>query len=80
MKTRIQRWGNSLAIRIPRAYVADSHLEENMTVEITQEDGHLVITPQPARRWSLAALLAGVTPDNIHREVETGPSVGNEEW
>jgi len=80
METRVQRWGNSLAIRIPRSYAVDSHLEENMTVEITQEDDRLIITPRRASRWSLEELLADVTPENIHHEVDTGPAVGQEEW
>lgn len=80
MKTRVQRWGNSLAIRIPRSYAADSHLEENMTVDITREDDRLIITPKRAPQWSLGELLSAITPDNIHHEVETDPGVGNEEW
>jgi len=80
METRVQRWGNSLAIRIPRTYAADTHLEENMTVDMSLENGHLIITPVHAPSWSLEELLAGITPENIHTEINTGPSLGNEDW
>lgn len=80
MKTRVQRWGNSLAIRIPRTYAADMHLEENMTVEITKQDDRLIIAPVSTAQWTLEVLLVGITSDNIHHETGTGPAVGNEEW
>lgn len=80
METRVQRWGNSLAIRIPRTYAEDTHLEEHMTVDITLENGHLIITPVRAPSWSLEELLAGITPDNIHHEIDTGPTLGDKEW
>ena len=60
METRIQRWGNSLPIRIPCSYTVDSHLAENMTVEITQEGDHLIITPKREATWSLDELLAAI--------------------
>ncbi|MEI7833652.1 MAG: AbrB/MazE/SpoVT family DNA-binding domain-containing protein [bacterium] len=78
METHIQKWGNSLAIRIPRSCAVDSHLEENMTVEITQENDRLIITPVRLQRWSLNELLAGITPDNFHREADTGLAIGVE--
>ncbi len=80
MKTRIQRWGNSLAIRIPRIYSLETHLEANAKVDISLLDGRLIITPLHQPPWTLDELLAGITPDNIHSECDTGPAVGHEEW
>jgi antitoxin MazE len=77
MRTRIQKWGNSLALRIPKAFAAEAHLQVDTLVEISVEDGKLVMTPVGP---VLADLLAGVTEDNIHREVDTGPAMGNEAW
>jgi len=77
MQTVVQKWGNSLGIRIPALYTKDLELKNGSTVEISEEEGKLVIIP---KRNSLNELLARVTTDNIHEVVETGLSVGNEEW
>jgi antitoxin MazE len=80
MKTRIQKWGNSLALRIPKSYVAESHLEQGMLVEVSLLDGQLLVTPLRPPAVSLEALLQGITPENLHPEVDTGPAVGHEAW
>jgi len=77
MQTVVQKWGNSLGIRIPALYTKDLELKNGSTVDISEEEGKLVIIP---KRNSLNELLAKVTIDNIHEAVETGISVGNEEW
>ena len=80
MKTRIQKWGNSLALRIPKSFAAESHLEQGMVVEVSLLDGKLVVTPLRPPAVTLEALLQGVTPENLHHEVDTGPAMGNEAW
>ncbi len=80
METRIQKWGNSLALRIPQAFALEVGLMQDCRVELTLEEGCLVITPLPATQFTLEDLLAGVTPDNRHGEIDTGPAVGNEAW
>ena len=77
MQTVVQKWGNSLGIRIPALYSKDLELKNGSTVEISEEDGKLIIIP---KRISLNELLAKVTNDNTHESFETGISVGNEEW
>ena len=79
MKTRIQKWGNSLALRIPKPFAVDAGLEPDTTIELCLVDGKLVITPL-AEPFALEALLAGITADNLHEEINTGPAVGNESW
>jgi antitoxin MazE len=71
MKNRIQKWGNSLAVRIPKSFAGDLGLENNSPVEIGLEQGALVIKPDRDRTWDLDALLAKVTGENIHQEWET---------
>ena len=79
MQTRIQKWGNSLAIRIPKPFALEVGLEQNSLVVVSVSEGKLVLEPvKPS--YSLAELLAQVTEDNIHQETETGPAVGNEVW
>jgi antitoxin MazE len=80
MRTKVQRWGNSLAVRIPKAFAEDMGLEQDTPVEIGVVEGDLVVSPPPAQAFTLARLLAGVTEDNRHHEVETGPAVGGEVW
>ena len=78
MRTRIQKWGNSLALRIPRAIAAEVNLEIDTVVDISLVDGKLVMVP--VNEPSLEDLLARVTEDNVHREIDSGPPVGNEVW
>jgi antitoxin MazE len=80
MKTRIQKWGNSLALRIPKSFASDIGFQKETPVEIILADGKLVITPITHPKPSLKQLLAKVTKDNLHHEVDTGFPVGNEVW
>lgn len=80
MRTKVQKWGNSLALRIPKAFALDAQLENNSVVEILLIDGRIVVKPIPAQQWSLEQLLSGVTSDNLHQEIDTGGAAGNEVW
>lgn len=78
MRARVQKWGNSLAVRIPKAFALEASLEQDTDVEMHLEEGSLVITPVRQASFTLAELLEGVTPDNLHEEIDTGPAVGRE--
>ena len=80
MLTKIQKWGNSLALRIPKAFAADAQLENNSVVEVSLVDGQIVIKPVTAPNWKLDQLLAGVNSNNVHGETDTGEAVGGEIW
>jgi len=80
MKTRVKKWGNSLALRIPKPLAVEVGLEQDSAVEILLVDKELVIRPLSEPLWSLESLLAEVTDENLHREVDTGPAVGHEVW
>ncbi len=80
MTTKVQKWGNSLAVRIPRTLAGQMHLGPNSTVELCVEDGRLVLTPQERPRYVLAELLAGVTDENRHQEGFDDAPVGEEAW
>lgn len=80
METRVQRWGNSLALRIPKLLADEAGLKDNSSVQIILRDKQLVIVPVAKAMYSLDALLAQVTDQNLHREVDTGPAVGGEAW
>ncbi|HEY3567852.1 MAG TPA: AbrB/MazE/SpoVT family DNA-binding domain-containing protein [Thermoanaerobaculia bacterium] len=78
MRTRIQRWGNSLAVRIPKPFAAEAGLEQQSEVDVAVVDGALVITPSTAP--ALDNLLAQITDENLHGEVDFGSPVGHEVW
>lgn len=80
MLTKVQKWGNSLALRIPKAFAQDARLEQDSLVEISLVEGQIIVTPVETPVWTLDELLAGITEQNIHHEVDTGPAVGNEAW
>ena len=80
MKTRVQKWGNSLALRIPKSFAAEVGLHENGAVELSLEEGALVVHPIASKPLTLAELLRGVTDENLPGEWDTGPAVGKEAW
>lgn len=80
MQARIQKWGNSLAVRIPKSFALQSHLDQNSMVEMSLEDGKIILLPVEQPEMTLAQLLAGVTEENRHAEVEMGTSIGREKW
>jgi len=80
MKTRVQKWGNSLALRIPKSFADEVGLQKETSVEMSLTDGKLVITPVTKPKLTLKQLLAKVTKENLHHEVDTGSAIGNETW
>jgi antitoxin MazE len=81
MEARVQKWGNSLALRIPKAFAGEIGLEENAPVQIERVGHQLIVTPVAAPvSPRLAALLEQITPETLHDEVETGPAQGQEAW
>ncbi len=80
MKTQVQKWGNSLALRIPKSFANEMGLGQNSSVQLMIKEGVLVIAPDTESAWTLEELLREVTEDNIHHEWETGPPEGDETW
>jgi antitoxin MazE len=80
MRARVQRWGNSLALRIPKAFATETALESGSEVELSLDDGRLVVTPVERASYRLEELLAQVSSKNLHSEVKTGSRVGKEAW
>ena len=79
MQTRVQKWGNSLAVRIPKSFAVQSQLAQDSVVEMFLEDGKIVLLAVPPES-TLEQLLEGVTEENRHDEIDTGPAVGREAW
>ena len=80
MRTQIQKWGNSLALRIPKSFATESSIEEGSLVDMSIIEGRLIIEPISEPTYTLEELLAGVTKENIHAEADTGGPTGKEVW
>jgi antitoxin MazE len=80
MKTRAQKWGNSLAIRVPKSVAQQVGLKEQDDLEIEVQDGNVVLKPQLQRVYRLEDLVKQITQKNLHGEIDTGTSVGREIW
>lgn len=77
MRAKVQKWGNSLAIRIPKPVAQEIGLRAELDVEMSVEKGSLVLAPTP-RQYTLEELVKGITAENRHEEVDFGPRVGRE--
>ncbi len=80
MRTKVVKWGNSLGLRIPKSFAKEVQVSEGSEVDLSMQDGQLIIRaiqPTPIR---LEDLLKDITDSNIHAEIETGDVVGNEYW
>ena len=80
MRTKVQKWGNSLALRIPKSFAREVTVAEGSTVDLSVADGRLVVEPVPKKRYDLQELLSQVTDENRHEEVLTGEPRGKEIW
>jgi antitoxin MazE len=79
MISKIQRWGNSLAIRIPNTIAKDLHISQGADIELKYSDDKIIITPRQ-NKPNLKSLLSKITNNNKHSEVKTHKVVGNEIW
>lgn len=79
VRTKVQKWGNSLAIRIPRGFAEQLMIRQDSEVDLSLEADRLIIRPRHTEP-SLSELLAQVTDENIHGEVATGEPAGREVW
>ena len=79
MQTTVQKWGNSLAVRISVALARESGISEGTIVDIIPENHKLVIKPLK-KKYSLSELLDKMNETNRHEEIETGPNTGKEIW
>ncbi|RCJ17636.1 MazF family transcriptional regulator [Nostoc sp. ATCC 43529] len=80
MTAFIGKWGNSLAIRIPRSIAEQADITEGTAINFSVEGNSIVITPQKRKKYTLDELLEGMTSDKFHPEFDIGNSVGKEDW
>lgn len=80
MRTAVKKWGNSASVRIPAAVMQAAHLEVDEPVEVREESGRIVIEPIRRKEYDLATLVKGITPRNLHDEIDFSGPVGKEIW
>ncbi len=80
MLATVSKWGNSRALRIPKELALESGLDFGSKVELILERGELRIVPVKEPRYTLEELVAQITPENRHGEIDWGPPVGKEVW
>jgi antitoxin MazE len=78
MQVNVARWGNSLGLRIPKDVADQAGLKAGSRVEIAAENGRIVIAPARPRRYVLADLLEGMTPEAVRDAFDWGPDRGRE--
>ncbi len=78
MTVALKKWGNSLALRIPKDILNTLAIDENSIMELSVNNG--MLTVKPKSNTLLETLVSQINSENLHKEVDTGRSVGNEEW
>jgi antitoxin MazE len=80
MSTKVQKWGNSLAVRLSKETVERLRIQEGSVVNIDSNTKQIVIKPEPRKETTLKDIVDGITLENRHEEVEFGKPVGKEVW
>jgi len=78
-RVQVVKWGNSQAVRLPKAVLEQARVHEGDELTVRVEDGRIAlepVTPAP----TLEHLIAGITPQNLHKEQVWGKPVGHEKW
>lgn len=78
MRAIVKKWGNSASVRIPTGVMESARLSLDDPVDIREEGGRIVIEPIRTNECDLTQMLAGITPENLHTEVDFGTPVGKE--
>jgi len=80
MVTKIQKWGNSLGLRIPKSCAVETGLESGTAVEVAVHEGKLVVSPVQQKTYRLDELVKAINANNVHGEIDTGHPQGSEDW
>ena len=79
MLTKVQKWGNSLGVRIPKPFIEETQISDGNSVDINFDGENIIIKPV-RKSYRLTDLLKDINSKNIHKEIYTGKSVGKEIW
>lgn len=79
VRVQVVKWGNSQAVRLPKAVLEQAHVHEGDELTIRVEGGRIALEPATPT-LTLEQLIAGITPQNVHKEQDWGKPIGNEIW
>ena len=80
METQVRKWGNSLGVRLPLAFATQANIFDGTKVDIIFKKNKIEIIPIIQPEYSLEKMLLNISDDNIHNEIDSGLSLGNEIW
>lgn len=80
MRATIQKWGNSLAVRIPGALAKEARVTTGTVAEMIVEKGKIILSPVKDPEYTLEELMKDVTREKMHREVDWNKPIGREVW
>ena len=80
MQVKVQKWGNSLGVRLPRDIAKSARVTNGSVVDVRLVQGKIELKPQRTPKYDLKTLVAGISPANRHRETPTGTARGREVW
>lgn len=80
MNATIQKWGNSLALRIPVSFAKDIHIHRGSKVNVALEKNKIIVTPKKPARYTLSEMVKKINKHNLHAETDWGPPQGKEIW
>ena len=78
IRSSVGRWGNSAAVRLPATLLAQANFSSQQPIDLVLSNGRIILEPVAAPEFDLAELLAQVTPENLHGEIDFGAPVGKE--
>lgn len=79
MRIKIQKWGNSLALRIPKAFAFLSRIKQDGYVNLSLENDKIIVEPIEDKKYSLEELISGIKKSNLHDAIDFGEKVGAEQ-
>ena len=80
MQAQLVKWGNSIAVRIPKRALEQAHLSEGDSLDLLVEAPGIIALKIAKKKRLLAEMVAAITPENLHSEIDWGAPVGNETW
>jgi antitoxin MazE len=79
MRAKAQKWGNSLAVRIPKAIADEAGIREQEEIDVEIKN-KIISIRRRQKEPSLSQLVKAIRPENLHREIDFGVRQGNEAW
>ncbi len=78
MKVTVRKWGDGVSVRIPGSVMRAAKLELDQVVDVREEGGRVIVEPVLPDEYDLTGLLSGISPGNLHGEIDVGEPVGRE--